>query len=80
MKILGSICKNMFLLCWVDTLIFRPMQSLGNRIVSRNHYCACQNQNTCGNYTLCVEITLERVVITLVSVIFTPIRVEITLG
>jgi hypothetical protein len=42
---------------------------------SRNHIRACKSHNACVNYTLCVEITLERVVITLVSVIFTRIRI-----
>jgi hypothetical protein len=34
--------------------------------------------SACRNHTLSVEITLERVVSTLVSVIFTHIRVKIT--
>jgi hypothetical protein len=40
---------------------------------------ACQNHNACENYNLHVEITLKRVVITLMSVIFTRIRVKISL-
>jgi hypothetical protein len=39
--------------------------------VDREHIRACQNHNACEHYTLRVEITLERVVITLVIVIHT---------
>jgi hypothetical protein len=38
-----------------------------------------QSHNAFENYTLHVEITLERVVITLVSVVSTRIRLKITL-
>jgi hypothetical protein len=49
------------------------------KLIASNHIRACQSHNACENYTLCVEIILERVVITLVSVVFTRIRVKITL-
>jgi hypothetical protein len=42
------------------------------------HICACQNHNACENYTSRVEITLERRVIPLVSVIFTHILVKMS--
>jgi hypothetical protein len=44
-----------------------------------NHIRACRNHNACRNYSLRVGITLERVEITLVSVIFTRIRFKSTL-
>jgi hypothetical protein len=47
-------------------------------IHSREYRNACQIHNACGNYSLHVEITLVRVVITLVSVEITLVRVVIT--
>jgi hypothetical protein len=44
-----------------------------------NHIRACRNHATCRNYTLHVEVTLEHVEITLVSVIFRSIPATLTL-
>jgi hypothetical protein len=52
---------------------------LNHSLECRDHIHACQNHYACGNDTLRVETIFARVVITLVSVIFTHIRVKITL-
>jgi hypothetical protein len=48
-------------------------------ITLMNHSRACRNDTAYRNYTLRAGITLNRVQITLVSVIFTRIRVKLTL-
>jgi hypothetical protein len=54
-------CINYSCACWNHSL------------ECRNHICACQSHNSCGNYTLRVQISVDRVAITLLSVIFTGI-------
>jgi hypothetical protein len=74
---LCSACKNQSCACWNHTCACCN-QICDHTCECHNHNRVCQNYKACGNNTLRVEITLDRVVIILVSDLLLRIHVKAT--